>query len=283
MLTIFTSQTIAAGPRAAAAGRTRLDQSEAIRSRFGPAAAAYAASAVHRSGPDLDAMLRAGVRSGGERVLDLGCGAGHTALAFAARCAEVVALDLTPAMLDQARELACRRGLSNLRFEVADAAALPFPDASFDVVTSRLSAHHYADPAAALREAARVLAAGGVFLLSDTIAPEDPAQDTFLNCFELLRDASHVRDHRVSEWWAMFQAAGLAPELLGRFTIHQDFQPWVERIGTPAPAVAGLRALFDAVPGELREAFGIHRGGDYAFDLEIAVIAGRASAAAGAA
>jgi SAM-dependent methyltransferase len=253
-----------------------MDQSEVIRSRFGPAAAAYAASAVHRGGEDLDAMLGAGVNSGRERVLDLGCGAGHTALAFAARCAEVVALDLTPAMLAQARALACERGLANLRFEVGDAAALPFADASFDVVTSRLSAHHYADPAAALREAARVLAKGGSFLLSDTVAPEDPARDTFLNCFELLRDPSHVRDHRVSEWQAMLRAAGLAPELLGRFRIHQDFAPWVERIGTPPAAVAGLRALFDAVPAELRAAFGIRGGGDYAFDLEVAVLMGRA-------
>jgi SAM-dependent methyltransferase len=259
-----------------------MDQAEAIRSRFGPAAAAYAVSAVHRAGPDLDAMLRAGVRTGAERVLDLGCGAGHTALAFAARTAEVVALDLTPAMLEQARALACERGLANLRFEVGDVAALPFPDRSFDVVTSRLSAHHYASPAAALREAARVLAPGGLLLVSDTIAPEDPAQDTFLNCFELLRDPSHVRDHRASEWLAMLAAAGLAPELLGRFTIHQDFLPWVERIGTSAPAVAGLRALFDAVPGELRAAFGIRGRGDYAFDLAIGVFAGRAAGAGAA-
>jgi SAM-dependent methyltransferase len=252
-----------------------VDQSEVIRSRFGPAAAAYAVSAVHRAGADLDAMLRAGVRTGRERVLDLGCGAGHTALAFAARCAEVVALDLTPAMLEQARAAAGERGLANLRFELGDAGALPFADASFDVVTSRLSAHHYAAPAAALREAARVLAPGGVFLLSDTVAPEDPARDTFLNCFELLRDPSHVRDHRLSEWEAMFRAAGFAPERLGGFPIHQDFLPWVERIGTPEAAVQGLRALFDAVPAEVRQSFGIRGGGDYAFDLQIAVLAGR--------
>lgn len=229
-----------------------MDQSQSIQHRFGPAAAAYATSAVHRSGADLDAMVAAGVRSGRERVLDLGCGAGHTALAFAERCAEVVALDLTPAMLEQTRALAAERGLQNLRCEQGDAASLPFDDDRFDVVASRLSAHHYADPASAVCEAARVLAPGGVFLLSDTVAPEDPARDSFLNCFELLRDPSHVRDHKVSEWHAMFRAAGLVPETLELFPIHQDFEPWVERIATPAGAVTGLRALFDAVPDELR-------------------------------
>jgi len=135
-----------------------MDQTQSIQQRFGAAAAAYAVSAVHRGGPDLDAMLAAGVASGRERVLDVGCGAGHTALAFAERAASVVALDLTPAMLEQARRLAAERGLANVRFEQGNAARLPFPDASFEVVTSRLAAHHVAEPAAMVREAARHVA-----------------------------------------------------------------------------------------------------------------------------
>jgi SAM-dependent methyltransferase len=257
-----------------------MDQSQSIQDRFGPAAAAYAVSAVHASGADLDAMLEAAGLRGHERVLDVGCGAGHTALAFAPRCREVVAYDLTPALLAQAAALAGERGLGNVRFEQGDAAVLPFEDASFVVVTSRLSAHHYARPRDAVREAARVLAPGGVLLLSDTVAPEDPACDSFLNCFELMRDVSHVRDHRVSEWHAMFREAGLGPETLGRFRIGQEFGPWVERIGTSEGAVTGLRALFDAVPDEVRGAFGIRGGGDYDFTLELALVRGVRSAAA---
>jgi ubiquinone/menaquinone biosynthesis C-methylase UbiE len=220
-------------------------------------------------------MLAAGVRTGRERVLDVGCGAGHTALAFAPRVAEVVALDLTDAMLDQTLELATERGFANVRVQRGDAADLPFPDDRFDVVTSRLSAHHYADAGAAVREAARVLAPGGIFLLSDTVAPEEPARDTFLNCFELLRDASHVRDYRISEWRGMLRDAGFEPEQLGQWKIEQDFDPWVERIGTHPDAVAGLRALFDHVPQEVRSTFDIRGDGDYAFTLQLALIAGR--------
>ena len=257
-----------------------MDQTRAIQERFGPAAAAYAVSAVHRAGPDLDAMLAAGVRTGVERVLDVGCGAGHTALAFARVTREVVALDLTDAMLAQTAASAQERGLVNVALQRGDAAALPLPDDAFDLVTSRLCAHHYADPQQALRESARVLAPGGLYLLSDTVAPEDPARDSFLNCFELLRDFSHVRDHRISEWFAMFRAAGLMPELLGEWTIHQDFDPWVARIDTPPDAVTGLRALFDHAPVEVRSAFGIRGDGDYAFSLDLALIAGRAVASA---
>ena len=253
-----------------------MDQSDSIRDRFGPAAAAYAESAVHAGGPDLDAMLAAAELEGRERVLDVGCGPGHTALAFAARAAEVVALDLTPSMLEQAGRLAAERGLRNLRFECADAAALPFGPGAFDVVTSRLSAHHYADPARFLGEAARVLAPGGRLLLVDIVAHEDPVRDTFLNAFELLRDASHVRDHSVSQWQAMFRSQGLVPEVLGSWPMRQDFATWVARIGTPPDAVTGLRALFDAASDEVRRAFDIRERGDYGFTLRAALLRGRA-------
>jgi len=252
-----------------------MDQSDSIRDRFGRAAAAYAQSAVHVGGPDLDAMLAAGELEGVERVLDVGCGPGHTALAFAGRVAEVVALDLTAPMLEQARRLAAERGLRNVRFECGDARALPFESDTFDVVTSRLSAHHYADPATFLGEVARVLAPGGRFLLVDIVAPEDPASDTFLNAFELLRDASHVRDHSISQWESMFRRSGLVPEVLGRWPLRQEFEPWIARIGTPPHAVTGLRALLDAAPNEVRRVFDIRPRGDYAFTLTAALLRGR--------
>jgi ubiquinone/menaquinone biosynthesis C-methylase UbiE len=251
-----------------------MDQTQAIQRQFGAAAAAYATSCVHRAGPDLDAMLEAAGPAPGRRVLDLGCGAGHTALAFAARGAEVIGLDLTPAMLAQARRLASERGLGNARFEQGDATRLPFPDASFDCVTSRLSAHHYAQPGAAVAEAARVLRPGGVLLVSDSVSPEDPALDTFLNAFELLRDASHVRNHRVSEWRAMLEACGFAVRVLGSWPVRIDFDDWVRRMATPDLAVAQLRALFAGAGDAARRAFEI--APDAAgFSIPRAVVEGR--------
>jgi ubiquinone/menaquinone biosynthesis C-methylase UbiE len=250
-----------------------MDRQGAIRQVFGSAAERYAASSVHAGGPDLDAMLAAAELSGGEQILDLGCGTGHTALAFAARGAEVEALDLTAEMLAQGRRLARERGLSNVRFREGDAARLPFADGAFDVVTSRLSAHHYARPEAAIREAARVLRPGGRLLLVDSVAPEDPAQDTFLNAIELLRDPSHVRDHTVGQWSAMCEAAGLAPELLGTFRYRLAFEPWVERVATPAREVDELRSLLERAPDEVRAAFGV--AADGSFDMPAALIRAR--------
>jgi SAM-dependent methyltransferase len=202
------------------------------------------------------------------------CGAGHTALAFAPRVAEVVGVDLTLAMLTQARRLAAERGLTNVTFERGDVEQLHFPDASFDVVTSRYSAHYYPHPLAALREAARVLRPGGGVLLVDVVSPEDPTQDTFLNAIELLRDPSHVRDHSVTQWHALFAAAGFAPETLGTWPLRLEFESWVTRMNTPFVAVNQLRALLDGAPREVRATFALGDKGEYSFSVPVALVRG---------
>jgi SAM-dependent methyltransferase len=234
-----------------------IDLDTSIQRQFGAAAAGYATSPVHAGGPSLEAIVERAALTGRERALDVGCGAGHTALALARNAAEVVALDLTEEMLATAAGLARERGLANVWFKRGRAEALPFGDGSFDVVTSRLCAHHYADPAAATREAARVLRPGGKYLLVDTYASEDPVEDTYLNAIEVLRDPSHVRNYRLSEWEAMFRAAGFAVELGPRWPIRLDFASWLERIGTSPTLAVGLRALMDAAPSEVRAALAI--------------------------
>jgi SAM-dependent methyltransferase len=217
--------------------------------QFGAVAASYTTSSYHATGPDLAALVEAARFRGDERVLDVGTGTGHTAFAVAPHVASVVGLDLTPEMVEQARVLQAQRGIANVTFEVGDGLALPFDDGSFDAVTNRQSLHHYADPARAVAEAARVLKPGGSFLLIDTVAPEDPALDTWLNCVELLRDASHVRDWRASEWLKMLDAAGFRAEVVGRSGIPLDGADWTARMRTPEQKVAMIRTLFrEATP-----------------------------------
>jgi ubiquinone/menaquinone biosynthesis C-methylase UbiE len=243
---------------------------DSVQRQFGQVAEHYAASAVHIGGPDLEAMLAAAAPQGHERVLDAGCGTGHTALAFAPRVAEVVALDLTEAMLEQGRRLAAERGIANIEFRRGDVQQVPFPDASFDLVTSRYSAHHYPRPEAALAELARVLRPGGALLVVDVVSPVEPAADTFLNAVELLRDPSHVRDYSVAQWLAMLAAAGLRAEALGEWPLRLEFSSWVTRMKTPEPSVAQIRALLDIAPGEVRERLRVEA--DHSFSVPLALL-----------
>ena len=251
-----------------------MELKESVEKQFAAVAANYASHPVMTSGRELGLMVELGVRSGAERVLDLGCGAGHTALAFAPRVAEVVAVDLAEAMLAQGSRLARERGIENIDFRIGDVERLALPDASFDVVTSRFSAHHYPAPERALAEVVRLLRPGGTFLLADSVAPEAPGCDTFLNAIEVLRDPSHVRDHRVSEWKALFAAAGMTPALRLRWAIELDFDSWVERIGTPDPEIGALRRMFDRAPAEVRQALAIGSRGPYDFSMPLALLQG---------
>lgn len=245
-----------------------------VQKQFGPAANAYATSAIHASGADLAVLLEAAAASPGTRALDLGCGAGHTALGLAMAGADVVAIDLTDEMLAAGRRLAAERGLANVEFRRADAGLLPFADGEFDIVTSRLSAHHYPDPQQALCEAARVLKPGGTLLLADCIAPEDAALDTFLQTFEFLRDPSHVRDWRTTEWLRMFEAAGLSARAIHRHVIAVEGEPWFRRMSTPPSKQAIIRELFrEATPAQVA-AFEIRNDEPWGFSLPEAIVEG---------
>jgi len=105
-----------------------------------------------------------------DHVLEVGCGPGHLSLRLARdHGLRVTGLDLDPGMIEQACTNAARYGgdSANLDFVVADVAALPFADASFDLVVSTMSMHHWDDPPRGLAEIARVLRPGGRALIWD--------------------------------------------------------------------------------------------------------------------
>lgn len=113
---------------------------DAVAQQFGAVAEHYRTSAVHAGGEDLAQLVAAANLHGHEAVLDVGSGAGHTALALAPGVAHVTVVDLAVEMLARARWLAQERGLANLTFQSGDVEALDFPDGCFDLVASRYSA-----------------------------------------------------------------------------------------------------------------------------------------------
>ncbi len=243
-----------------------------VQRQFGAVAENYVASAVHARGEDLPILRQVADLRGEERVLDLGTAVGHTAFMLAPHARQLVGVDLTTEMLERATRLAEERQVTNVSFARADVGHLPFPDSAFDLVTSRYSAHHYGDPSRVVAEVARVLTLGGRFLLSDTIAPDDPALDTFINTVELLRDRSHVRDHTIGQWQAMLDRVGLRSEVVHTWNVRLDFSDWVERMRTPQQAVEILRALLLEAPIQAQRAYSIVPGEPLSFCLKGALI-----------
>jgi ubiquinone/menaquinone biosynthesis C-methylase UbiE len=244
-----------------------MDQQDLSVQQFGANAAYYLASPVHAAGADLERLARMAAERRPLRALDLGCGAGHASFALArGGAAEVTAYDPAPDMLAVVAAEAAARGHAAIKTQAGSAEQLPIASHSIDLLVTRYSAHHWPDVPRALAECARVLRSDGRLIVIDVTSPEVPLLDTSLQMLEALRDGSHVRDYRVSEWRTMLAAAGFAAPAVDGWKIAMQFESWVARIGTPAARVAALRTVIPALPAEAQRYFKV--GADCSFEID---------------
>lgn len=237
-----------------------------VTGQFGPQASAYLTSANHAQGADLEQLAAIARAHPNAQVLDLGCGAGHVSFFTAPFASRVVAYDLSADMLGVVAGEAAKRGLTNIETQLGAAELLPFDDASFDLVFSRYSAHHWADVGAALREMRRVLKPGGRVVICDVASTGQPLFDTYLQAVEVLRDTSHVRDYAVGEWLTMAANAGFSVASLTPRTLDLDFRTWTTRMRTPEPMQVAIRALQTAMADDVRRHFRIQDDGSFTLD-----------------
>ncbi len=225
---------------------------------FGAAADAYATSAVHMADQRLDAVQRLAANGGPYRwTVDLGTGTGFTAFAVAPSTDNMVASDITLAMLRQAQRIRDERGIANVRLCQNAAEALPFAEGSIDLITCRAAVHHFMDFHRALAEAHRVLKAGGSLVVSDNVAPEDDTLHAWINDMELRRDFSHFEDRKVSVIQEALDGLGLQV-VDGEMTwTNLQFNDWVARTNTPEAGIEPLRRDFLAATPEIVGAFRI--------------------------
>jgi SAM-dependent methyltransferase len=168
-----------------------MTETDAVRRRF-----AVTAERLGRLTDERADALRERVRrfvplAGDERALDAGTGTGALAFALGPLVREVVAVDVVPELLEQARTRAGRH--PNVSFREGDATALPFGDGEFDLAGSLRTLHHVPRPELAVAELARITRPGGMILVVDQIAPIDPLEALELDRFERARDPSHTR------------------------------------------------------------------------------------------
>jgi ubiquinone/menaquinone biosynthesis C-methylase UbiE len=179
-----------------------------------------------------------------DTVLDVACGGGLVVCAFAKTVRHATGIDLTPAMLEQARKNQAAQGLTNVTWQQGDVLPLPFPDASFSIVTSRFAFHHFLDPLAVLKEMKRVAKPGGKVMVVDS-APAPDRADAF-NRVEKLRDPSHVRAMPVDEHKSLYARVGLSEPRLTWYRLESEMEALIAR-SFPKPGDDDkIRALFRA-------------------------------------
>jgi ubiquinone/menaquinone biosynthesis C-methylase UbiE len=175
-------------------------------------------------------LLLAATGAGPEdTVLDVACGGGNVVCAFAPVVRHATGIDLTPAMLARADRMAREKNLANVTWRQGDVVTLPFADASFSIVVTRFSFHHFRDPLAVLREMKRVCAPGGRVLVADMNASPDAAKGAAFNRMEVLRDPSHVRALTEAELLALFPAAGLPAPRVDRYELRDELENLLAR------------------------------------------------------
>ena len=243
-----------------------IDHKNLVANQFGPRALAYLASSVHSSGDDLKELADTVTAQHFDLAIDIGCGGGHATYAIAPHVGEVVAYDLSVEMLAVVANESRRRGNTNVRAEVGRAEQLPFADSTFDLAVTRFSAHHWNDVRQGLVEAKRILKPTGRIIITDVVSPEEPLLDTFLQTIEMLRDTSHVRDYRVSEWIEMLQGAGFSPGGIVQRSLQINFRDWIARMQTPTTYADAIRKLQTDVSSDITRYFSITRDGDFRLD-----------------
>ena len=175
----------------------------------------------------LNLLIEASGAGPEDTVLDVACGPGLVVCAFARVVAHATGIDLTPAMLDRARQLQGEKGLTNVAWKLGDVLPLPFPDASFSIVTTRFSFHHFLDPSAVMGEMKRVCKPGGKVVVVDS-APAPDKADAF-NAVEKLRDPSHTRAMPLAELKRLFTRHGLPEPRHTPYRLESDLESLLAR------------------------------------------------------
>ena len=214
----------------------------------------YARGHILENTQDVTAALDGLALPAGAEALDIATGAGHTAFCLARAGLRVTASDLTPAMLERVREGAAERGL-DIRTRQHSAEALPYPDATFQLVSCRVAPHHFSSPGDFVRESARVLKPGGWLLVIDGTVPDDaPEAEAWLHQVEKLRDPSHNRLLPPGAWRSLCEQHGLAVQKLDvAFRKQPDLEWYFQTAATPAENREKVRSLIAAATEPIRQ------------------------------
>ena len=213
-----------------------------IREQFTRQAVPFANAPAIRNAEMLDRIVDLSGAIASDTVLDVGCGPGLLACALAARVRSVTGIDVTTAMLQQARAEQRSRQLPNARWVQADATCLPYRDHEFSLVTSRLTFHHLMQPLAVLREMVRICSPGGRVVVVDVSPPPDKV--AAFDRMEKLRDPSHTHALPLEELTALFASAGLQNPTIDKWHMDGELESLLARSFPPPGDDERVRKMF---------------------------------------
>jgi len=222
--------------------------------QFGRQSERYGRTHILADTSDVADALAGVIAPQGGSVLDVATGAGHAALWLARNGWQVTAGDIAPRILEAAERLFAEEGVP-VATAIFPAEELPFADAAFDLVSSRVAPHHFSSLAGFVSEAARVLKPDGWFLVIDGSAPDDdPETEAWLHEVEKLRDPSHGRLLSRAAWQALVQAAGLDIVKSVLEPLKQpDLEWYFETAATPAENREKVRASVRQASAHVRQ------------------------------
>jgi ubiquinone/menaquinone biosynthesis C-methylase UbiE len=181
----------------------------------------YRDSPTHAQGDDLDQVVAWCEPGPGVTALDVATGGGQVGRRLRELGCAVTTCDAAAGMRPDV---------------VCPAEALAFADGTFDVVACRVAAHHFTDPALAIREMARVTRRLVVF--EDTLWVDELVQQA-----EVVRDPTHVSHYSRDHFVRMFRAAGLEVLTEARFPRRHVMDDWLSATGCTGAAAAEVRRL----------------------------------------
>jgi len=185
----------------------------------------YRTSATHMTGDDLERVVELCEPGPGVKALDVATGGGHVARRLREEGCQVVTLDPAPGMGADV---------------VARAEHVPFADGSFDVVVTRIAAHHFEDIRAAVAEMARV--SNRLVVVEDTLFLSERQEAA-----ERLRDPTHVRSYSEDDWRELLGQAGLEVEQVEHYEKIHVLSEWLARTGCEGEDARRVKELLAPV------------------------------------
>ena len=183
-----------------------MDHNDLIKEQFDKQSATFGTMAGHYDA--LDSIVRLSQTTSNDTVLDVACGPGIVACAFAKIAKKVQGIDLVPAMIERAQKAQKDQGLNNMSWEICNVNPLPYEHCSYSIVVSRFAFHHFIDPQAVLEEMTRVAKWDGRVVVVDVFM-NDQNQASAYDTMEQLRDPSHTRALLLDELTNMFEKSEL--------------------------------------------------------------------------